>query len=103
MLGRRCAAFQTCRSRFSWRGFTGAPWGGNVPEPGGAYTVRSIRQGLQTGVTLLLLAELDNSHMPVKGLEPGFDSRYFRPLIERKTDISVFQAMLNPSKTEVTA
>lgn len=33
----------------------------------------------------------------------GFDARYFRPIVERKTDISCFKAMLNPSHTEVPA
>lgn len=33
----------------------------------------------------------------------GFDPKRFRPITERKTDISIFKAMLNPSKTEVTA
>lgn len=72
--------------------------GGNVPEPGGTYTIRAIRQSLQAGVTLLLLCELDNSHMLVSGREPGFDSRYFRPLVDRPTDISIFERLLNPSK-----
>jgi len=30
----------------------------------------------------------------------GYDPRRFRALIERKTDISVFTSMLNPSKRE---
>jgi hypothetical protein len=77
--------------------------GGNVPEPGGIYTIRAIRQGTQDGVTLLLLKELDNSHMLVEGREPGFDSRNFRPIVERKTSIAIFKAMLNPSRQEVSA
>jgi hypothetical protein len=28
----------------------------------------------------------------------GFDARFFRPVTTRKTDISIFKAMLNPSK-----
>lgn len=32
-----------------------------------------------------------------------FDARRFRPITERKTDISIFKAMLNPSKQEVSA
>lgn len=35
--------------------------------------------------------------------EAGFDPRRFRPVVERKTDISVFQAMLNPSSDRVSA
>ena len=33
----------------------------------------------------------------------GFLSRFFRPVVERKTDISVFLAMLNPSQVTVDA
>jgi hypothetical protein len=43
------------------------------------------------------------SHLKVPGLEPYFSSRRFRPLVERKTDISIFTAMLNPSKQEIEA
>lgn len=31
----------------------------------------------------------------------GFAARRFRPVVERKTDISIFKAMLNPSKQPV--
>jgi hypothetical protein len=37
----------------------------------------------------LLLAEMNEN-----GFEPSFDHESSRPLIERKTDISIFQAML---------
>lgn len=33
----------------------------------------------------------------------GFDARFFRPVVARKTDISIFKAMLTPSKEEVRA
>lgn len=29
--------------------------------------------------------------------EPYFDARYFRPIVDRKTDISVLTALLNPA------
>jgi len=32
-----------------------------------------------------------------------FDARRFRPAVERKTDISIFTAMLNPSEKRVDA
>lgn len=31
----------------------------------------------------------------------GFDARRFRPVVERKTDISIFRALLTPSKEKV--
>lgn len=33
-------------------------------------------------------------------LRYGFDARYFRPVLSRKSDISVFTALLNPAKWE---
>jgi hypothetical protein len=33
----------------------------------------------------------------------AFDARRFRPVVTRKSDISVFKAMLKPSKTRVPA
>jgi hypothetical protein len=35
--------------------------------------------------------------------ECGYDPRRFRPIVERKTDISVFTAMLDPSRIKETA
>lgn len=35
--------------------------------------------------------------------EPGYKTERFRPVVERKTDISIFKAMLNPSDERVTA
>ncbi|QIB36935.1 hypothetical protein G3A56_02100 [Rhizobium oryzihabitans] len=35
--------------------------------------------------------------------EFDYSPRKFRPVIQRKTDISIFKAMLNPSKEQVTA
>lgn len=43
-----------------------------------------------------VLGELRNRSVP-------FAATRFRPIVERKTDISIFKAMLNPSKTEVSA
>jgi len=36
-------------------------------------------------------------------LHIGFASSRFRPVVERKTDISIFKAMLNPSKQRISA
>lgn len=65
------------------------------PNVGDVYTVRAIRPWKDTAV--LLLGEVDNSHLGYM-LEPGFRQSFFRPVIERKTDTSVFTAMLKPSK-----
>ena len=47
--------------------------------------------------TLLTFREYDNSQFVRQGLctiEPGFDAKSFRPIVERKTDISVFKKIL---------
>lgn len=36
-------------------------------------------------------------------LDRGYSAHRFRPVVERKTDISIFTAMLNTSKREVEA
>lgn len=33
----------------------------------------------------------------------GFDARFFRPVVSRKTDISIFKAMLTPKTEQVSA
>jgi hypothetical protein len=53
---------------------------------GEVYTVASIRK--EPEVTFLRL----------EGVFSGWASIRFRPVVERKTDISIFRAMLNPSK-----
>lgn len=70
---------------------------------GDIYTVRAAKTSLWTGHEILFLNELARPFCPLEEGEAGFDSRRFRPIVERKTSISIFKAMLNPSKTEVAA
>lgn len=65
------------------------------PEKHGIYTIRDIY--VQNGRDLLLLQEVHNP-MWEGGEEYGFNSRGFRPIVERKTEISIFTQMLNHSK-----
>lgn len=68
-------------------------WCGDVPVKGQVYTVRGIRVSthpMWTGALLLLLAEIKN----VTTDGDGYRAFRFRPVVERKTDISVFTAML---------
>lgn len=74
----------------------------NVRE-GEVYTVRWSgdfpgRSGLDGSIVTkgVILVEVE-----ADGL--GFDARRFRPAVERKTDISIFKAMLNPSRVKETA
>jgi hypothetical protein len=81
-------------------------YGAVFPAKGPVYTVRDIRYATATGEELLLLVELDNSHVCAPlgvTLEPGFAAYRFRPVAERKTDISCFTAMLEPKKARVNA
>lgn len=78
-----------------WQAF-----GAIYPNVGEVYTVRAIMP--LDGGLVLYLVEIDNSHVALD-CEPGFESEFFRPAVERKTDISIFQAMLNPSPVTVDA
>lgn len=74
-----------------------------VPYVGGIYTIRGIDANRAGGAyhTGLFLEEIVN---PLRGYagyvvlsEASFRATRFRPLTERKTDISVFRALLNPA------
>lgn len=74
------------------------------PEPpnpvfGQVYTVSWV--GVCEGHTQIDLAELP---MPeTDDFYRGYQAKAFRPVVERKTDISLFKAMLSPSKQTVEA
>src|SRR5687768_445102 len=66
-----------------------------VPAIGEVCTVSTINEWSYG--TLITLCEHDNSHLIAElgcRYEPGFNAEAFRPVVERKTDISVFQAIL---------
>jgi hypothetical protein len=74
-----------------------AKWpGSNWPAKGAVYKIRAIN--VWPAQTLLRLEEVDNRHFEgvLSAIEPGFPSEHFRPIVERKTDISIFTAMLTP-------
>lgn len=72
---------------------------------GVAYTVREVLT--VRGITALRFVELRNPEHRYAGfahpVEQPFPAALFRPVVERKTDISVFTAMLNPSQVTVDA
>lgn len=79
--------------------------GVEYPVVGNVYTVRSVYK-TNRGNVGVKLNEIDNSQAcSLLGLphEYGFEAYRFRPVVERKTDISCFKAMLNPSKEGVPA
>lgn len=63
---------------------------------GAVYEVRA--KGTHLGEDFIVVAGAPSWH-PTK----GYRSSRFRPVVERKTDISVFTAMLNPSQVTVDA
>jgi len=70
--------------------------GARLPDRGAIYTIRQIDDWPDR--TLILLEEVCNRHLIGRRfgyIEPGFWSGAFRPVIERKTSIAVFEAMLH--------
>lgn len=79
--------------------------GSQYPLKNNVYTIATINDW--PSGTLLTFCEMDNRNFigkTVNGvfctIEPGFGARHFRPLTERKTDISVFTKMLTPQGVE---
>lgn len=68
----------------------------NYPEFGVVYTVRAIFE--MQGAICIRLKEIRNkvSRWRDGRYEPGFEAYAFRPVQTRKTDISIFTAMLSP-------
>lgn len=73
------------------------------------YTVRAVRSEpggkwihhwkYESETVFLALAEINDR----KAGDTAYAASRFRPVVERKTDISIFQAMLNPSREQVQA
>lgn len=76
-----------------------------LPELGPVYTIREI--GDFEGDVTVLLEEIVNKPRfyldAFEVMEQAFDATRFRPVVERKTDISIFQAMLEPKKARADA
>lgn len=81
----------------------------DVPERGKVYTVREVffdDIGKRVGIRLM---EIRNPPEPftyppgsgLDGIEIGWVATEFRPLVERKTDISIFEKMLKPQEEKV--
>jgi len=74
----------------------------SYPEIDDVVTIRSINSWPHA--TLLTFFEHDNSSLKKKvgsKYEPGFDAAYFRPLVERKTDISFAHEILRKTSQGV--
>lgn len=80
---------------------TWAGWA--TPQQSKTYTVRAVSMGSVAQVRdygpwfSVLLDEIKN---PERDGEPTFGHQHFRPLIERKTDISIFTELLTPKQKQ---
>ncbi len=88
--------------------------GSVYPISNGTYTIREIRDDFKwrrgDHHIVLLLQEIDNRHLiglrvgtQYCYVEPGFPITGFRPVQTRKTDISIFTAMLQGDHSKVDA
>ncbi|MGV2110129.1 hypothetical protein ACQZ46_02500 [Agrobacterium salinitolerans] len=78
--------------------------GSRYPDEGKIYTIRECL--IWGGSPAVRLEEIVNPllNFAFDGFsEQAFSPARFRPVIQRKTDISIFKAMLNPSKEQVSA
>jgi hypothetical protein len=64
-----------------------------LPESGQIYRIRSTF--VDHGIVGLRLEEIECG-IGIDGTEDGFQAKYFKPIA--KTDISIFTAMLSPTK-----
>lgn len=70
---------------------------------GAIYTIRKIWAHPATGAIGVLLDEITNDIHPHYKMERGYEAQRFRPVRVRKTDISIFTAMLHDQHQKVSA
>lgn len=85
----------SCTSSLGW-------FPGSEPKRGRVYTVRSIgiARNHEPGIRLSELT-LTTGRPGALQQDAYYRARRFRPAVERKTDISIFRKMLQPSDAEV--
>lgn len=86
-----------CINSAGWFDASGAVLSGIImPAFNGVYTIRGIRLFAAVGLGLVF-EEILNPAEGVPLLEPHFFAGCFRPVIEKKTDISALLALQNPN------
>lgn len=70
----------------------GYDWKGRAPKEGSIYTVVGFSKPRIGDYDCIVLAEISHPW--------GYRASRFRPIVERKTSIEVFQRMLNPSEVK---
>lgn len=72
------------------------------PKAGVVYTIRSLFEAKTEQLCIRLVEILNPLREYNEGyMEAGFVADNFRPLCDKKTDISIFEAMLKPNKVNV--
>lgn len=102
-VGQKVVCIQEC---WRWHTMDIRTWGFTVPVVGKVYTIREVVLNATTDggcIPCLRLVEIVNPPLPSPpchegNREPAFAHFAFKPLEEKKTDISVFQKMLLPTK-----
>lgn len=75
-----------------------------LPKHGVVYTIRNMEPGIWNPCeTFIRLEEIVNLPHVEDGIEPSFSATRFRPVVESKTEISIFTAMLTGKKAKVGA
>jgi hypothetical protein len=74
---------------------------GEAPTEGAVYTIASLNVHAD-GTPILSLVELRRTPLSLwlHGPTAGYKQSRFRPVVEKKTDISIFVAMLTPNKVK---
>jgi hypothetical protein len=85
-----------------------SPDGSIMPKIGSIYTIRSIEdrsagEPVWKAGLAVTLAEIVSAIHPATGKEYAFLSTNFRPVVEKKTDISIFTEMLHQTPVPVDA
>lgn len=76
---------------------------GELPSLGSVYTVTRCFYGARFRANVVHLLEIKRSSKARQwwGDDVGYGARRFRPVVERKTDISIFKRMLQPTGPRV--
>lgn len=80
-------------------------WGAACPKIGMVYTIREFDdRGSKLALRLVEIVNAPAKHRNIaEPIEPAFAVISFRPIVERKTDISIFTAMLTDEKIGASA
>jgi hypothetical protein len=73
------------------------PWVTRFPKKSEIFTIREIFISKDDGRTQCLRLDEIQCGVCRLGNEVGFEASSFRPIVERKTDISIFESLLNPA------